>query len=258
MSKAKQCNRAGRPYLLGEDEAKRRLYVTQPNCNTWDCEYCGEENRKRWTARIYHGLEIYIDQGHTFTHVTITSNPKLKTFEATVSKWPHAWSKLYARMKRVKPGLRYALVPEQHKDGRLHVHMLVNNDFGIRWMKDKPAACGLGWMNDSQVLTNAAHGAFYVSKYLGKGLQVENWPKNFRRVRTSHKWPELPQNAFDGDSEVDWYCITSLADVENYLLRFAAFGWLVVDYETGELLKSRSEVALWTNRWLHWYKSLPR
>lgn len=228
--------------------------MTQVNCNTWGCEYCGEQKRRRWTARIAHGLDVFIDQGHEFTFVTITSNPKLKTFEATVRVWPAAWSKLYARMKRVKSGLRYALVPEQHEDGRLHVHMIVNNDFGTRWLKDKPAACGLGWMNDSEVLHNAATGAMYVSKYLGKSLTVENWPKNFRRVRTSHKWPELPENATQGDFDIDWYCLTDRAEIEKYLLAFAAMGYLVVDYETGEVLKNKSEVSVWTTRWLTWYR----
>jgi len=115
-------------------------------------------------------------------------------------------------------GIRYVLLPEQHLDGRLHIHALASNGVENRWLKNNARACGLGFMNESDLIENHKDAIPYMVKYLDKAIADENWPNRFRRVRTSQKWPKLEdQEAFDRE-DIGWhYLSTYPADGLEYL-----------------------------------------
>ena len=109
--------------------------------------------------------------------------------------------------------MKYALLPEQHKDGRLHMHMLIGAAIKKRWLKDNAFASGAGFMADSEPLTSGKRGAYYVSKYVGKSLGVEQWPVKFRRIRTSQKWPEVNFDVGEDEIALDWRLVRYRADL---------------------------------------------
>lgn len=185
------CVAPRRIYLLGVNLNAGKAVLFKPRCKSWSCPACAEINKRLWTVRVYHGAETLGESGIPINFLTITSHGKLDA-AASIRVFPHAWSLLQHRARYATGGFDYVLIPERHKDGRLHVHALETAGLGKRWWKDNAAACGLGYMADETVARSAAGAAYYATKYLSKNLEYTGWPKGFRRVRTSRKWPKLP------------------------------------------------------------------
>ena len=118
------CNRAG--LLIGWDYAAKRGLVTRANCDSWDCDECARRMGEKWVLRAQIGVRQFIADGRVVDFITITSHEKLKTFEATQAVWRKSWPVLYAAIKRRNHDLEYFIVPERHKDGRMHVHIIWN------------------------------------------------------------------------------------------------------------------------------------
>lgn len=251
---ARSCETRGRPYLYSLDIGNKKAMVMRPNCKMWSCPYCAEVNRIQWVYKIKYGIEEYIKQGDKFWFVTLTTNRKIRTFEKSLVAWRHGWDKLYKRMKRVAVGdMHYVLLPELAPEtGRLHAHMIINQSFGAvyshtvkhadkpdedkykcRWIKDEPAACGLGYMNDIRPVHNAGLAAWYVSKYVGKTLALQDWPEHFRRVRPNIHWPEQPA---DEERATNWKPIM-IGDFANVVVSWWQLGYDVVNVETGICLE---------------------
>lgn len=145
----------------------------------------------RWKLRAQIGVRAMLNAGERVDFVTITSHEKLKSFEATEAVWRSAWPVLYNAVKRQKHDLKYFIVPEKHKDGRMHVHIIWNADVTKRWLKDNARKRGLGYQADVSHVKDWGNAIRYVTKYLSKGLG-EEMPKRFRRVRVSQNWPDVP------------------------------------------------------------------
>lgn len=213
------CPATRRMVLTGIDDTKQRSFVYVPGCKTWKCPVCGERQRKMWAARIYVGMVFYQEHGEdNWSFCTVTSNAKLRRFETTWHIWPKAWAKLSTRLRRAYPGLRYALVPEQHDNGRVHSHFVCSAPVPKSWLKDHAAESGLGYIADSAPVSSAAKGAWYITKYLSKTLAVATWPKGVRRIRTSQHWPELPENPLTAKYDIRWDLYArdrSLVDVDK-------------------------------------------
>jgi len=139
----------------------------------------------------------------------VTSHEKNKTLAQCMYVWPDAWTKLSRRLRYHYPGIKYALLPEQHLDGRLHIHAIASNNVRQRWLKDNARSCGLGFMNESEPIANPKDAIPYVLKYLNKAIEHTDWPNRFRRVRTSIRWPKLEDQS-DFDREIiDWEYLTT-------------------------------------------------
>jgi len=123
-------------------------------------------------------------------------------------------------MRYHHPGMKYVLLPEQHRDGRLHIHAIASNGVKERFLKDHARKCGLGFMNESDPISNAKDSIYYVIKYLDKAIMDKKWPNRFRRVRTSIRWPILEdQGAFDR-LPIEWeYLATYPAEGLDYLAK---------------------------------------
>jgi hypothetical protein len=246
------CQTRGRPYLYNLDETRFKAAVIRPDCKMWKCPYCAEKNRVKWAYRIRYGIEQYEREGDSFWFVTLTTSRHIKTFEKSLAVWRHGWDKLYHRMKRYNPKpMHYVLLPELAPEtGRLHAHMIVNCSFGAefkgykpngdekwvsRWLKDKPAECGLGYMNDIRRMTNAGLASWYVSKYVGKSLGVEDWPEHFRRVRPNVDFPEQP-DIDDEYSAGEWSVIQAGRFTETCFRLWQA-GYDIIDIKSNKALE---------------------
>ncbi len=187
-----KCSTEYRPVLIGIPPDQPVRYIYQPRCKLWSCPYCGRMNGLLWAIKVRDGVDYYQRNGFAnWSFVTLTSHPKLHTFDSTRAVWPKAWKKLSMRIRRLSPGLRYVLIPEKHKNGRLHTHALMSAEINNRWLCKNAAASGLGFMARASPVHCIYGASRYVTKYLTKSLSAEQWPPHFRRIRTSQDWPAL-------------------------------------------------------------------
>ena len=177
--------------MLAINNRERVAIVFRPRCKMWKCPYCAQQNKRLWTMRAYYGAEFLQAEHEPLRFITLTSHEKLSARQSWTI-WPKAWAKLYMRAKRIQSSASYMLVPEQHRDGRLHVHFLGTWEMSERWWKDNARECGLGYMAEAEQPRSIAHAAWYIGKYVSKQLDTNQWPKGFRRVRPSHNWPKMP------------------------------------------------------------------
>lgn len=186
------CETAGRPRMLAYCKTAGAAILFQPRCKLWKCPACAQINKRLWTMRALSGASQLIEQGETINMLTLTSHGRLNAPE-TVWVFRHAWPALYKRARRAAGGLHYFMIPERHKDGRLHIHALSSANLGSRWWKDNGAQTGLGYMNEEEPCKDDKAAGLYVAKYIGKQLDgLNDWPKRFRRVRRSNNWPKMP------------------------------------------------------------------
>ena len=132
-----------------------------------------------------------------FTHfLTITINPeKLDSFDVNaVKRKLRDW---LSNMQRRK-GLKYVLIPEYHKSGRIHCHALVND---VLQLEDSGKRCGekiiyncpewrYGFTTAIPLDDNKLRIANYVTKYLTKG-SYKIFGKYFWSSKNIHREPEI-------------------------------------------------------------------
>lgn len=188
------CIARNRPLLKAVNHAAKQAVLFRAGCGTWGCPYCGQKNAQKAVFNAVHGSEVLIEQGAKIDFLTVTSHEKLDA-AASLAVLPLAWNKLNRRIKRAAHSCEYFAIPEQHKNGRWHLHAMISANLPKKWWKDNARACGLGYQSDVQEVHSLGGVAYYVAKYQTKLLQQANLPKNFRRIRHSNGWPALPEPA---------------------------------------------------------------
>lgn len=183
------CLRAG--VLFGWDYQAKRVLITRGTCDSWACEECAKRMRDKWSLRAQIGVRQFMAEHQFVDFVTLTSHEKLPTFAATERVWREAWPAIYNAIKRRNPDFQYMLIPEKHKNGRMHVHALWTAGIGKGVIKQIVRPRGLGYMLDVSHINNPLDAISYVVKYLSKDLG-KDVPKRFHRVRVSQGWPEVP------------------------------------------------------------------
>jgi len=183
------CRKAG--LLIGWQDGSKRALVAWANCDSWSCTDCAKRMVEYWSLRAGIGVHQILRRGEPLDFVTLTSHEVLKNFAQTENVWRKAWSPLYNAIKRKNIALEYMIIPEKHKDGRMHVHALWNAGVSKKWLKDNARARGFGYQAKRKPVVDATSAVRYVGKYVGKSLG-EQVPKKFRRVRVSQGWPEIP------------------------------------------------------------------
>jgi len=224
------CNKAG--LLAGWDKVTRRVLVTRADCDSWKCDECAKRMRERWVLRAEIGVRQYIGAGQHVDFITITSHEKLPNFAATERVWRQAWPVLYAALKRRSSNLNYFIVPEKHKDGRMHVHALWTANVTQKWLKDNARSRGFGHQAKRKPVTDARSAVRYVGKYIGKSLGGEV-PLRFRRVRVSQGWPEIPL-PITPHAALDWEYINGNGQLERLYDECKRRGFSLIDLQTGE------------------------
>lgn len=227
-----KCSNPHSPLLQAVNHHTKTALYFRPRCKLWSCPQCAETNRMLWTWRAEHGARtLYKEQQAALSFITVTSHEALSP-DGTLAVLPSAWDKLRKRINRAAPGTQYFLVPEPHKDGRLHLHAIVSCQLKKKWWKDNARACGFGYQNDVQEVVNIGGVVGYVSKYMAKMLQFTNFQKGFRRVRKTQKWPNLPDK-ITGDN---WSVRTLPSDIalNDDMKRRGEAGYsaTLVDYKT--------------------------
>jgi hypothetical protein len=147
---------------------------------------------EHWALRAEIGARQIMGEGGCLDFVTITGHEKLPDFASTERVWRHAWSALYAAIKRQKRDFQYMIVPEKHKNGRMHVHALWNAGVSERWLKTNARKRGLGYQCKVKHVDGSGSAQKYVIKYVGKDLGSDV-PAHFRRVRVSAGWADIPE-----------------------------------------------------------------
>jgi len=178
--------------MLGKNDVQKLAVLFRPRCKRWDCPHCCFVNKSLWTMRMHHATSELIQNGQSLSMVTITAHEKHQKNRA-IQKFPDQWNKLQNRWRRRCAGRPYyALFPEVGHGDHFHCHFITNEPLTERFWKDNARASGMGFMadgGDANIPPQAAAG--YASKYLTKSFQFQ-WPKGFRRVRTSQNFPKLP------------------------------------------------------------------
>lgn len=203
----------------------------RPACKKWACPYCAERLRVAWGQRVYHGIVVGTKfWGWEASFVTLTSHERLSTFQATATVWPKVWAKFSARLRRAYAGLEYVSVPEKHKNGRLHVHLVMSVCPKKRWLKDNLRESGGGHQADVTAIKDGAKAAWYVTKYLAKQMtEHDEWAGvKMRRINTSRGWPDQPpETAFDVPF-VEWSLAAKDGDGQNVIDHYQALGRRVI------------------------------
>jgi len=221
------CRNAKSPYLVGLSKAEHRAIVFQADCDLWECAECAERKKAKWVARAIIGSQEIFSAGTAVQFVTVTCHPSLRSFAATVAVFPHAWSLLYARMKRQQESFEYLMIMENHKNGRLHAHMLTSFQAKTRWWKDNARQSGFGYMaKESDKTVEPAKAGFYIGKYLFKQLQRDIYPRGYRRIRCSRLWPKL--SGKPRDENWQFYQWPKGTHIEQMASRLANQGYGVV------------------------------
>lgn len=186
------CSASGRPELEFFSTELQQVVYFRPPCKSWNCPYCAPRRAWMWRKRAEFGTNV-LTTANIIEFVTLTSHERLSP-AATLAVLPKAWDKLRKRVNRATGETEYFSVPEQHKDGRWHMHLIVSMPVALKkkWWKDNARSCGLGYQSDVQEVESAGGVGGYVTKYLTKMLQNSNLPTGFRRVRLSHGWPKNP------------------------------------------------------------------
>lgn len=128
--------------------------------------------------------------------ITLTARGgKGRTRAASLEAFATGFPLLTRRAKYYMGYFEYLAIPEQHKNGIVHYHLIATNTLAQRFWKDNAYEVGLGFMSHVKRIKQAGYAAKYVSKYVGKEFTTAKWPKNYRRVRASRNWPKasLPE-----------------------------------------------------------------
>ena len=239
MQAQSSCGKASRCYLVGVLPDGGGMGFFRPDCKCWNCAGCAAKLRARWTLRSYLGVQAYQARGEHFQFVTLTSHEKLMGLSQTLHVWPKAWSKLRRRVQRAAPSWHFILVPEQHQDGRLHVHLIASANLGTRWWKNNARASGLGYKAEDAEFKawdgDPALAAWYVAKYMDKQMLITAWPRKFHRIRTSQHFPELPPLPDGGFPELRWQRIAA-GEFPIWAANLVETGVRLVNLSTGEAL----------------------
>jgi hypothetical protein len=233
-SKMNQCPNTKDVNVFGKNVSEQTAIIFRPRCKQWSCDYCAEMNKDYWIQQSFRGATIILNEGRELQFVTLTSRPYATP---TQSLWffKQNWPKLNRRAKYHTEKWKdyagkvwsYFLVPERHKSGVLHAHIICATHIAHKkFWKDWAHETGFGYIVDVQQLADAGGASAYVSKYLHKGMGAEQWPPGFMRVRHSRNWPIVPDAPLAG-WEWETYANEDTVWLEkNALLNM---GWEVLD-----------------------------
>lgn len=219
-----ECKTPNRPYMRRVDEAKKTIYFIRPRCKQWSCRSCAVGRARLWIFIANYGGSYLLSQDRNCTFVTFTSHRDVRTLKGGIWVWRRAWPKLSARWRRAEKDLQYLYVPEHKKGFNFHVHFITTATLPSRWYKDNGAETGLGYQAEAKKISHGMECGAYIGKYLGKALANMDYPKYFRRVNTSQKWPRPP--APKNDEE--WETLGSSPTKVSLLVElYADMGWTV-------------------------------
>lgn len=220
--------------VFGMNKEKRTAMIFNPKCNSWNCEACFEEKKVHWIHQAARGSAILQEQKADLQFITLTSRG-YTTPVSSVKFFRDNWPKLRKRAADLTNGWEpwsgyrwaYFLVPERHKSGVLHAHLIAATHIaGKRWWKDNAYASGFGYQVDVIEMVDPKACANYVAKYLHKDAGGLPWPKGFMRVRHSQNWPISREKK---DETWEWAVYKNKNTVWQEKHALIDMGWAVID-----------------------------
>jgi len=189
---ADECSSPNKPLAIASDYDKEMTRIFLLPCGSWDCPECGKRKRKVWLMDVLHGVSYYMEQkGMEWYCLTLTLSGRNRSRASSISRWRSVWPRLNSRHYRKFGWCPYVLIPEFHANGVVHLHAIVSSPTTKRWWKDNCYTCGGGYMAEYEPCRSPAYAGGYFTKYMHKQMGIKTWPKGYRRVRTSHRWPKL-------------------------------------------------------------------
>ena len=196
-----ECETLNRPYLVGVSETDKIAILLRPPCKMWKCKTCAARNARRWLAKIINHVNIYESANWQF--VTLTAHEKWRGVQSSVKNIRTGWKKFYNRLLRRYGQFFYLKVWESHKDGSMHLHLLMSLKLKKSFVKKHARQCGMGYQVDIQGIRNAGRAAGYVAKYFLKSEVIGSYPKGIRRIEASRNWTPLPD--LKADTLLTWF-----------------------------------------------------
>lgn len=241
------CKNPDSPYLVGFAKSGNKALVFKSNCDTWECEECAARKSSQWVARAIIGCQEITSLGMDLKFVTVTTAEWYKNSAQAIASFPAAWNKLYNRLKRRHPELRYLMTVEfGKKTGHMHAHFLTSATQTTRWYKDNARQSGMGYQAKVEEVENEGKAAAYVSKYIGKSLAGMSLPRHFRRVRCSQNWATLRQlenNVASGD--FDWVVCNTDTALWSCVEQCQKERRAMIVPETGEFFDYQDAIETW-------------
>jgi hypothetical protein len=195
------CTAKGRPFVIAYNVVDATGFVYQPRCGKWSCPYCAELNRDDWAYCGVYAMSHLPPHLPDLRFVTITSRGYVSAAKSLLI-FKVAWPRLIHRIayyQETKP--EYLLIPEHHKNGKLHAHFLITSDHhSDHWWHDQAFHSGMGYQAKELPVYTPHQAGGYITKELTKQLRGKIWPKSFRRVRVSLLWPKPPS----GEKPPNW------------------------------------------------------
>lgn len=173
-------------------------------CKSWKCKICRRKLAKDQARRAKYGVwQISQETGETCLFWTFTLGSDFVDLDTAYKALPRLWNTLRMQIERDQKKFLYFVCVEgqPQRISMPHLHALVfahvPDVYDARTdphenVKDFAVACGFGYYADEQLVTSEK-AAFYIGKYASKELL--DAPKFFRRIRTSQKWPKVPEPA---------------------------------------------------------------
>lgn len=231
---AEKCENTRDVTVFGKNKNEKTAILFNPRCKMWSCDYCAELNKDYWIHQAARGSLLLVSEGAQLQFVTLTSRG-YATPNKSIYFFKRNWPKLRKRMADKTnewtpfTGIKwsYFLVPERHKSGVLHAHLIAATHInGKNVWKEQAHQSGFGYVIDVQEMITPLLASKYVAKYLHKGMGAEEWPKGFMRVRHAQNWPIDKERPLGG-WEWDTYRNENTVWIEKHAL--IDMGWDVQD-----------------------------
>lgn len=219
-----RCSSNNRMALVKKQRGNPTAFITVLTCNMWSCPECGDRLKRRWTHRIMKGISHYQRKGHKFSFVTLTLRGDTRQRAKSIEAWRKLFPRIIERHRRKVGTVPYAVIPELHKNGVVHLHVLIASQLTKRWWKDTAFHCGAGHQADMKPIDDHTAVVGYLMKYLGKGMTLNKWPKNYRRIRVTHDWPKATKR---GTTDNAVYEIYHASNADYVIAKLKHFGYIV-------------------------------
>lgn len=195
-------------------------YIVHGCCNSWTCPRCGIIRAKQEYRKIIFGAEKLNADGYDLYFITLTCRGKELSLKDAESNY-YKWTTTLLNACRTKSGRAgeywaYCQVTERQRRGHPHSHVITTylphdakishktTNSGERrevllsdWFLARCKSADLGPQYEITKIRSAKAVASYVAKYLFKEAISTEWPKGWRRIRYSRKWPREKKEALD-------------------------------------------------------------
>lgn len=187
-----------------------RGFISQGDCNHWDCARCGIIRAKTEYRRIVDGCEL-LGKTHQLYFWTLTCRGRdmpLAEAEEHYLEWTNRLlTNARTVAKRASMHWAYVQVTERQKRTRAHPHSHIITTFlptdavktsdGVgaevmvsEWFSRANFTAGLGAQHKITEVRNSSAVSRYVAKYLFKDTFSDRFPAHWKRVRYSANFPK--------------------------------------------------------------------